>query len=206
LNATDEVFEKIDSLQPKGTLVPSRDSNTGKYGYRLPTGEWKIRPSYDYAASFNGENASVEVGDKYGLIDIEGKWQTSTRYDSMRYIDGNFYAVELGGKAGIILGNGKVVVPPKYDRIGPFDGSSPLYVEIGGKRGFVDRDGKWIDSADRTKTFRPFKNGIAFQYTEQPSSSKNSLEHKFLVEPLSLSGDILFKDQQLFEIYEEPGI
>jgi len=203
---SDEVSEQAIRLMPNNTLRSFSDPKTKKYGYMLANKTWKIKPQYDYAQSFIGANAIVEVGNKYGLIDLEGNWSAPTIYDSIRHIGGNLYEAESLGKTGVILGNGKIAIPLRYDRIGSYDGLSPLYVELGGKKGFVDREGNWLISADKEKSFRGFKNGIAFQYSEVPSDSSNSLEHKFLVELLLPNGEILFKDKKLFEIYEDPGI
>ena len=70
-------------------MVPAKDGETGKYGYKNPQGEWVIEPQYTFAHDFqvNG-TAFVRTGsnkDEFRLIDREGSFVSD--YIFMRFFD-----------------------------------------------------------------------------------------------------------------------
>ena len=74
------------------------------------------------------------------------------------------YRVMVEKKFGFIDRSGDVVIPLDYDWVDEFsDGVSQ--VRKNGKTGYIDQTGKWLFDAEKTHDIRPFRCGVAINYT-----------------------------------------
>ncbi|MDR1704189.1 MAG: WG repeat-containing protein [Clostridiales bacterium] len=127
-------------------------SNKGKHGFINKNGEEIVPPIYDYASSFNGGFATVQLDDKYGIINSNGEIVVPIIYDSIPFgIHDGLAAAELNGKSGYIDKDGNVVIPFVYDVVQNYHFISNFSygfaaVRIKGKWGFIDKTGKEVTS------------------------------------------------------------
>jgi hypothetical protein len=98
---------------------------------------WRLR--YDWVSEFFEGRASVELNEKYGLVDLEGNEVVSPKYDFVGSYHEGRATVGLNGKWGVIDLEGKEVVPLKYDYVGGLS-QGRARVQLNGKYGVIDLD------------------------------------------------------------------
>ena len=90
------------------------DEMTKKCGYKNKnTGRVIIKPKYDNLYDFRDGLASVELDDKWGLIDKNGVEITPIKYDSVGDFKEGLSGVKLNNKCGFINNNGVEITPIK---------------------------------------------------------------------------------------------
>lgn len=138
----------------------------GKTGFRDLDGNIVIKPIYDNAEMFSEGFSTVQIGNKYGLIDETGKYVLPLR--DMEYL-GNVHnglaSFRDKDKYGFIDIKGDVKIKTVYDWAGDF--SEGLCVvrndngKIGsGKNGYIDTTGKLVVDF-KFEYAEPFENGRA---------------------------------------------
>lgn len=87
-----------------------------KYGYIDSTGNFVIKPKFDYASDFLGDNfAKIIYKGKQGWINKKTKvFVFNPHYEGV-IISRDIIFVKLSGKWGIVDENGKFTVEPKFD-------------------------------------------------------------------------------------------
>ncbi len=138
----------------------------GKTGFRDLDGNIVIEPIYDNAEMFSEGFATVQIGNKYGLIDETGRYVLQLR--DMEYLGSvhNGLASFRGNdKYGFMDSKGEVKIKPAFDWAGDF--SEGLCVvrndngKIGsGKYGYTDTTGKLVVDF-KFEYAEPFQNGRA---------------------------------------------
>jgi len=88
----------------------------GKMGFIDKTGQYVVKPKYDFCGSFSNGVAVVEKDEKWGYIDRTGKEIIKLQYDNASdFWDVNgFAAVSKDGKWGLIDIKGRIVVPIEH--------------------------------------------------------------------------------------------
>lgn len=120
----------------------------GKYGYLNPEGKVITPFEFDYAGSMKMNNcfgtvtASIEVDNKWGVIEKTGKIIIPAIYESLKCSEGILVA-EMNGKYGLIDRYGKVTVAFTYDHIGEFS-EGLAAVKLNNKYGYIDKTGKLV--------------------------------------------------------------
>jgi len=158
----------------KALLVPYRDEEDGRWGFKGADNQAAIPPQYDSVSSFSCGLASVRVGNKWGFIGEDGKFAIPPKYDDARRFwecRRPFYRVKnrvlapvkVGEKWGYIDKEGKFVIEPTYDDAGSFFGydDSRAMVAIKGLYGYIDQRGK-LAIPPAYDYAMPFQDGKAF--------------------------------------------
>jgi hypothetical protein len=101
-------------------------------GYIDPTGKMVVRPQFEaamdrdsdspdfsdncyYNGNFSEGLAAVELGEKWGYIDVTGKMAIALQFDDARDFSHGFAAVQIGKKWGFIDKTGQIVIAPQFD-------------------------------------------------------------------------------------------
>ncbi|MEN9401024.1 MAG: hypothetical protein RL632_2127 [Bacteroidota bacterium] len=87
------------------------------WGYKDLTGKVLIEPAYDYAESFQGGIAIVEIAGKQGVIDAKGVFLMPVKYNEVSRLTNDLLLVSDGDLFGIFSNKGKEIVPIRYRRI-----------------------------------------------------------------------------------------
>ena len=65
----------------------------GKYGFINSTGQWVIKPQYDWCDYFYDGKAIAKEKGKYGFIDVNGEWMAKPIYDTVKHFSEGFAGV-----------------------------------------------------------------------------------------------------------------
>jgi len=137
----------------------------GKLGFVDRTGNWVIRPQFEYASPFaNGLASAVQDG-KRGFIDRTGNWVIRPQFEfggSAFTANGLASAVQ-DGKFGFIDRTGNWVIRPKFYGASRFaNGLASAQQDGNGfKYGFIDRTGNWVIRPQFEFTDYFAENGLA---------------------------------------------
>jgi hypothetical protein len=124
-----------------GKLLEETKQRWGKYGVINRQGEIVIPPKFNYIYLFSEGLASARDWKKTGYIDMAGKWVIPPIFEVARELkEGLAPVAKEEEKWGYINYAGEMVVPAVYDEIYEFFDGLWL-VEIGGKRGYIDKTG-----------------------------------------------------------------
>lgn len=151
-----EVFEEIlNDPRVNSKEVGEREGikyfqviKNGKTGFRDLDNKIVIEPQFDNAEMFSEGYSSVQVGNKYGLIDETGKFVLSLQsYAFLGSVHNGLASFRINDKVGFINVKGQEIIKPQFDWVGDF--SDGLCVvrnddsKIGtGKYGYIDTIGK----------------------------------------------------------------
>jgi hypothetical protein len=134
------------------SYIPIKEN--GLWGYSDTLGHIIIPAKYDFARIFECGVASVQLDNKWGLINSQGEKITPLKYDRISRIDTAqsppIFIVHIDEKTGILDINGNEIIPVIYDKIDQFSWinttQSPqiLKVHIGEKSGILDINGNEI--------------------------------------------------------------
>lgn len=109
------------------------------------TGKIALKPEFSTGSSFYEGLAAAHKGGKSGFIDKTGRVVIDfTQFDVIRFSEGRCRICNISDKYGFINREGTIVVEPRFDWAEDFD-DGLAYVEIYGKRGYVDRKGGYIN-------------------------------------------------------------
>lgn len=142
-------------------LAPIRVN--GKFGFINKSGEWAIKPKYDFANNFADGLAIVEpdgAEGKYGVIDKEGNIVADFKYSQMGdYYSDGLARVMINGKHGFINKLGKLTIPIQFEDATDF-AEGLAGVQIKNKWGFINTSGKIVIKPTYAKV-RKFSEGLA---------------------------------------------
>jgi hypothetical protein len=130
------------------------EDNIGKWGYIDTSGTVVIEPRFDLAGDFSEGLAAVGIGlQESGLIGPNGYIDTSGAVViPLQYEEASSFSEGLGlvrdadGSRYFIDTTGATVLGP-YDEARPFS-EGLAGVEVGGKRGFIAKNGDWVAVAE----------------------------------------------------------
>jgi hypothetical protein len=119
---------------------------------------WFNRPPERYKADNSGLYP-INVNGKYGYMDKSGKTIISPQFDMAYGFSESLAHVRIGTKSGYINTKGSIVITPQFDDAQQFQYGrasvklccGPWGKNSGGdKFGFIDKDGKYLNSPDFT--------------------------------------------------------
>lgn len=143
------IYDEIKGLQDPIVKL------NGKYGFiNRKTGELLTPVKYDEASEWvqmlnfsdddfhKNDLAAVQLGGKWGCIDVHGNEIVPLKYDEIRIHQSGDLPVSarLKRKWGFIDSAGKEITPFEYSRVYPFSAGRAL-VKKKGKYGFIDNKG-----------------------------------------------------------------
>jgi hypothetical protein len=177
----------------------------GKWGFIDRRGKLVIPAKFDAADSFCGGLAVVAVkkGDKlkFGFIDKTGKYTVQPKFNYITaFADGiaqfsndaeyiqksTYFVVDTTAHYGLIDSAGKIVAEPKFNKIETFHEGFAEAV-LGGKTGFIDKTGKWLEGFDG-HVKRWFSEGLAAVYMPGKGYGYMDKNAKFVIEPKFIEG------------------
>lgn len=133
----------------------------GKTGFRDLDGNIVIKPIYDNAEMFSEELSTVQIGNKYGLIDETGKYVVALR--DMEYlgsVHNGLASFRANDKYGFIDTAGQEKIKPQYDWVDDFSEGLCVVRNDKGKHGFIDTAGKLVVDYQFDYAYK-FENGQA---------------------------------------------
>lgn len=163
---------------PKDCLILFCDGSDN-CGYKSSTGKVIIPPGkYSYLFTDSFYNTAIVQDPTQGIVAIDRQEHVLYRIfvfdNGPNYTGTGLYRIYAKGKFGFANMN-KVVIPAKFDFVYPFNGDYAVFVSgctfrsdpsgehveiIGGKYGYIDRDGKVIKRASY-ESATSFENGKA---------------------------------------------
>jgi hypothetical protein len=127
-------------------LFPKQDKQTRLWGYVNFIGEWRVDPVFIKAYAFEGKNAVVMKGTKFGVLDCSGKLVVMPVYDQFAsFSDGKGWA-KAGNVWGLVDKKGKVLIAPTYDEVREVNPTGiATWVRKGDKWGLMTKEtGRFI--------------------------------------------------------------
>ena len=91
------------------TLIPYKDYNSRKYGYKNGFGEITIAPKYLIAYEFSDGLARVKEEDKYGFINSNGEYEIEPIYDSATSFKNTIATVSIDDEDFVINTSGDII-------------------------------------------------------------------------------------------------
>jgi hypothetical protein len=149
-----------------------------KWGYLNTAGQLVIPAKYDKVTRFNEGFASVQLGDKYFIVDKTGK-EIPVNVPNM--MDLNAFSGQLAsyksadGNIGFVDGSGNIAIRAQYQSAGDFYGGIAWAKNSAGSVGYVDTKGEWVVKPEFTagKDFDPVsglarvKSGESWKYVNK---------------------------------------
>ena len=169
----------------------------GKWGYIDKTGKLVIPYTFDYAESFAGSYAVVQLnggasaGSRtplYGLIDKKGKPLAGVEYQLISDAKEGLYVVGKDGKFGYIDKKGKLVIPCEYDIAYEFCEGLAVAAKDN-MYGYIDKTGKNII---------PFQYEYAYSFTEGLAAVYENGKHGYIDASGTLAVPFLYDGASFF--------
>ena len=144
------IFNSLTNFDKNGNAIASIYdiySNNEKYGIINRTGNWVLKPIYQYINPYSNDNIYdnkgyllVKINNKFGFIDKNNKNKISFLFDRLSYFDDKGFAIAYpcqityedkdvennitrirsDNKCGVINRNGNWIVSPIYHNIEPY--------------------------------------------------------------------------------------
>jgi hypothetical protein len=148
-----EVFEEVlNDPQVNSKEVGEREGikyfqvmKNGKTGFRDLDGNITIKPIYDNAEMFSEGLSTVQIGNKYGLIDEKGRYVLPLR--DMEYlgsVHNGLASFRANDKYGFIDTTGQEKIKPQFDWVDDFSEGLCVVRNDKGKHGYIDTAGKLV--------------------------------------------------------------
>lgn len=133
----------------------------GKTGFRDLDGNIAIKPIYDNAEMFSEGLSTVQIGNKYGLIDEKGRYVLPLR--DMEYlgsVHNGLASFRANDKYGFIDTTGQEKIKPQFDWVDEFSEGICVVRNDEGQHGYIDTTGKLLINYQFDYATR-FENGQA---------------------------------------------
>lgn len=116
-----------------------------KWGYINKSGDFLVKPKFDYAGDFTNEVARVSINKKTGFINSNG--HIVSMFDDMGFIykENIFISFKKNDKWGFIDNKGNVIISPKFDKVGGFSDGVAAFKE-NNKWGYINMIGEQVIS------------------------------------------------------------
>jgi hypothetical protein len=115
-----------------------------KVGLIDPQGTFVVTPQYDEIGAFSDGRALVRKDGRYGFIDTAGAVTVQLVYDEARSFENGRAAVRAGDYWGFIGTDGTSISPRFTAVILGFLNPAVAVVDVYGRRGVIDRAGRWL--------------------------------------------------------------
>lgn len=149
-----------------------------RWGFLNTSGKLAIPSKYDKVTQFSSGFATVQIGEKYFVLDKSG---SEIPVEVPGIVDLNNFSEKLAsfknsaGLVGYIDGSGKAVINAQFQSAGDFYGGMAWAKNISGSVGYIDSSGEWIiqPQFDAGKDFDPesglarVKNGEKWTYVNK---------------------------------------
>jgi hypothetical protein len=156
----------------------------GKYGFRDLDGKIVIDAIFDMAEMFSEGLSTVQVGQKYGLIDENGSYVLPlSPFDYLGSVHDGLASYRANNKYGFIDIHGKTIIKPQFDWVDEFsEGLCVVRNDSGksgtGKYGYIDATGKTVID-------------LKYQYANKFEGGKAKIEIDNLWGEIDKTGKIL---------------
>jgi hypothetical protein len=122
----------------------------GKTGFRDLDGNIVIEPKFDNAEMFSEGFSTVQLGERFGLIDQKGNYVLPlTAFEYLGSVHNGLVSFRKNSKYGFVNTKGQEVIRPQYDWVDDFsEGLCVVRNDFekpgSGKYGYIDTTGKII--------------------------------------------------------------
>jgi hypothetical protein len=133
----------------------------GKTGFRDLDDNIVVKPIYDNAEMFSEGLSTVQIGNKYGLIDETGRYVLPLR--DMEYlgsVHNGLASFRANDKYGFIDTTGQEKIKPQFDWVNEFSEGLCVVRNDKGKHGYIDTTGTLIVDYEFQYAYK-FENGQA---------------------------------------------
>lgn len=155
----------------------------GKTGFRDLDGNIVIKPIYDNAEMFSEGLSTVQIGNKYGLIDEAGRYVLALR--DMEYlgsVHNGLASFRANDKYGFIDTTGLEKIKPQFDWVDEFSNGLCVVRNDKGKHGYIDTTGKLVIDYQFGYAYK-FENGQAKVEVNNLWGAIDKMG-KFIVQPI----------------------
>jgi hypothetical protein len=133
----------------------------GKTGFRDLDGRIVIEPTFDNAEMFSEGLSTVQIGDKFGLIDEKGNYVLPlTAFEFLGSVHNGLASFRVNNKYGFVNTKGQEVIKPQHDWVDEFSEGLCAVRNEEGKHGYIDTTGKLIIDF-QFQYANKFENGLA---------------------------------------------
>ncbi|MFT7606549.1 MAG: hypothetical protein ACI8VT_004152, partial [Saprospiraceae bacterium] len=157
----------------------------GKYGLIDLSGNYAVKPKYDYIEEFDENGlAMVQFGQsriRYGIIDRSGNLITNRRYKQIRPFSEGLAAVKHKDGYGFINTQGNLVISAIYSRVSDFREKRAV-VQRKGLCGYINMEGEEVVHLEYTKCL-DFEEGKAVVYKGYRKGGLIDLNGNYIIEP-----------------------
>jgi len=116
----------------------------GKTGFRDLDGKIVIKAIYESAEMFSEGYSSVQVGEKWGLIEENGKYIIEPKFEYLGSVHNGLASYRANDKYGFVDIKGKEVIKPQFEWVDEFSEGLCVVRNDKGKHGYIDTTGKII--------------------------------------------------------------
>ena len=117
----------------------------GKMGFRDLDGKIVIEPKFDYAGMFSEGLSTVQLDDKFGLIDEKGNYVLPlTAFEFLGCVHNGLASFRANDKYGFVNTKRQEIIKPQFDWVDEFSDGLCVVRNDKGKHGYVDTTGKII--------------------------------------------------------------
>jgi hypothetical protein len=164
-----EIFEKVlNDPRVNSKEVGEREGikyfqvvENGKTGFRDLDGNIVIKPIYDNAEMFSEGLSTVQIGNKYGLIDETGKYVLPMHdREYLGSVHNGLASFRANDKYGFIDTAGHEKIKPQFDWVDEFSEGLCVVRNDKGKHGYIDTTGKLVVDYQFQYAYK-FENGQA---------------------------------------------
>ncbi|TCC99171.1 WG repeat-containing protein [Pedobacter hiemivivus] len=151
----------------------------GKVGFRNLDGNIVIESKFDSAEMFSEGVSTVQLGEKYGMIDEKGNYVLQLMaLDYLGSLHNGLASFLANDKYGFVNAKGQEVIKPKYDWVDEFSEGLCVVRNDMGKHGYIDTIGKVVVD-------------LQFQYASKFEKGQAKIEINNLWGAINKSGKII---------------
>lgn len=105
------VYEQIENVTANDYYVVKQ---AGKISLIDKKGEVKLNSGFDNIKEINGENLTVTLNEKYGVINLDGTSVINAEYEDLKYIQSAYYIAKKDGLYGVVSTAGDTLIDFTY--------------------------------------------------------------------------------------------
>lgn len=158
-------FEQAEPFQANGLAVAG---TAGLSGLINPSGQFVVKPVFDFIGSFSEHRAVVIDKEGFKVIDEQGRIITSQAYSYINeYKEGRaVFAAQSGSQYGYLDLQGQEVISPKFTEASDFQAGKALVKTSEGRYALIDKMGKVLHTYNYPVVGQPGDGLLAFKITE----------------------------------------
>jgi hypothetical protein len=157
----------------------------GKTGFRDLDGKIVIEPIYDTAEMFSEGFSTVQVAEKWGLINESGNYIIEPKFEYLGSVHNGLVSYRANDKYGFVDISGQEKVKPQFDWVDEFsEGLCVIRNDIG-QHGYIDTTGKIIID-------------LQFQYANKFENGRAKFQLNSLWGAVDLTGKIIVEPKHKY--------